>query len=100
MRKGARGRAEASNLVGIYAALADTTRAAVLAEFGGKGWGVQTGAGRPCRHAPRPDRQRNPPPSPPIPAPSMPSLKDGRRGPRRSPEATMAEVRKIVGFVR
>jgi tryptophanyl-tRNA synthetase len=37
---GLKGRAEADNLVGIYAALADTTKAAVLAEFGGKGWGA------------------------------------------------------------
>jgi tryptophanyl-tRNA synthetase len=32
---GLKGRPEADNLVGIYAALADTTREAVLAEFGG-----------------------------------------------------------------
>ena len=32
--KGLEGRPEADNLVGIYAALADTTRAAVLAQFG------------------------------------------------------------------
>ena len=38
--KGLEGRPEASNLVGIYAALADKTREAVLAEFGGKGFGV------------------------------------------------------------
>jgi tryptophanyl-tRNA synthetase len=33
--KGLEGRAEADNLVGIYAALSDTTKEAVLAEFGG-----------------------------------------------------------------
>ncbi|MFT3690137.1 tryptophan--tRNA ligase [Paenirhodobacter sp.] len=33
-------RAEARNLVNIYAALADSTPEAVIAEFGGKGWGV------------------------------------------------------------
>jgi len=32
--KGLAGRPEADNLVGIYAALADTTRAEVLAQFG------------------------------------------------------------------
>jgi tryptophanyl-tRNA synthetase len=37
--KGLEGRAEASNLVAIYAALADTTREQVLAEFGGQGFG-------------------------------------------------------------
>jgi tryptophanyl-tRNA synthetase len=34
------GRAEAKNLVTIYAALADTTPEAVIAEFGGKGFGT------------------------------------------------------------
>ena len=37
---GLEGRAEASNLVGIYAALADTTKEQVLAEFGGRGFGA------------------------------------------------------------
>jgi len=34
------GRAEASNLVGIYAALAGQSKADVLAEFGGQGFGA------------------------------------------------------------
>jgi tryptophanyl-tRNA synthetase len=38
--KGLEGRAEADNLVGIYAALADTTKEAVLAEFGGAQFSV------------------------------------------------------------
>ena len=38
--KGLEGRAEADNLVGIYAALSDTTKAEVLKQFGGQGWGV------------------------------------------------------------
>jgi tryptophanyl-tRNA synthetase len=38
--KGLEGRAEAANLVGIYAALAGTSVAAVLTEFGGQGFGV------------------------------------------------------------
>jgi tryptophanyl-tRNA synthetase len=38
--KGLEGRPEAANLVGIYAALADMEKAGVLAEFGGKGFGV------------------------------------------------------------
>ena len=37
---GLKERAEAANLVGIYAALADTSVNAVLAEFGGKGFGA------------------------------------------------------------
>ena len=37
---GLKGRAEVENLVGIYAAMADTSAAAVLAEFGGKGFGA------------------------------------------------------------
>lgn len=36
--EGLEGRPEAANLVGIYAAISDTTSAAVLAEFGGKGF--------------------------------------------------------------
>ncbi|MCB1507317.1 MAG: tryptophan--tRNA ligase, partial [Hyphomicrobiaceae bacterium] len=38
--EGLEGRPEAANLVGIYAALADTSREAVLAEFGGQGFGA------------------------------------------------------------
>ena len=38
--EGLEGRAEAKNLVAIYAALADTTREAVLAEFAGQGFGA------------------------------------------------------------
>lgn len=38
--EGLAGRAEADNLVGIYAALADRTKAEVLQEYGGQGWGV------------------------------------------------------------
>jgi len=37
---GLEGRPEAANLVGIYAALAGKTKAEVLAEFGGQGFGV------------------------------------------------------------
>ena len=38
--EGLEGRPEAANLVDIYAALAETTPEAVLAEFGGQGWGT------------------------------------------------------------
>lgn len=38
--EGLEGRAEAKNLVAIYAALADTTREAVLVEFAGQGFGA------------------------------------------------------------
>src|SRR5690606_30256164 len=37
--EGLASRPEADNLVGIYAALSDKTKAEVLAEFGGQGWG-------------------------------------------------------------
>ena len=40
MPSGLEGRAEARNLVGIYAALADCDAAAVLREHGGKGFGA------------------------------------------------------------
>ena len=39
-RTGLEGRPEAANLVGIYAAMADTSAEAVLADFGGKGFGA------------------------------------------------------------
>ncbi|HVW91776.1 MAG TPA: tryptophan--tRNA ligase [Devosia sp.] len=38
--KGLDGRPEADNLVSIYAALADRSKADVLREYGGQGWGV------------------------------------------------------------
>jgi tryptophanyl-tRNA synthetase len=38
--EGLAGRAEVSNLVAIYAALADTTKAAVVSEFAGQGFGA------------------------------------------------------------
>lgn len=38
--EGLKGRAEAANLVGIYAALSDMSAADVLSEFGGQGFGV------------------------------------------------------------
>ena len=38
--EGLKGRAEADNLVGIYAALSDKTRSEVLSEFAGAGWGT------------------------------------------------------------
>jgi tryptophanyl-tRNA synthetase len=38
--KGLDGRPEADNLVGIYAALSDRSKAEVLKEYGGQGWGV------------------------------------------------------------
>ena len=38
--EGLKTRPEADNLVGVYAALADTTREAVINEFGGKGFGT------------------------------------------------------------
>ena len=38
--QGLDGRPEAANLVGIYAALADTDVEAVLSEFGGQGFGA------------------------------------------------------------
>jgi tryptophanyl-tRNA synthetase len=38
--KGLEGRPEADNLVGIFAALSDTSKAQVLKDYGGQGWGV------------------------------------------------------------
>ena len=56
--KGLEARPEADNLVGIYAALADASKAAVLAQFGGGAvLDLQGGAGRPRGRQARPDRR-------------------------------------------
>ena len=61
--KGLEGRAEADNLVGIYAALSDTTKAEVLQPVRRPGLGrLQAGARRSRGRQARPDRRRNPPP--------------------------------------
>jgi len=94
------GRAEADNLVGIYAALSDSTKADVLAEFGGKGWGVFKPALADLavqQLAPMADEMRR------LVADTTTIdaiLRDGAERAGAIAERTMNEVRSIVGFIR
>ncbi|BCH53107.1 tryptophan--tRNA ligase [Agrobacterium vitis] len=97
---GLAGRPEADNLVGIYAALADKTKAEVLAEFGGQQFSVFkpalielavevlspiTGEMRRLMGEP---------------AHIDAVLRDGGERARVRAEKTMTEIRDIIGFVR
>ena len=99
--KGLAARPEADNLVGIYAALAGTTRAGVLKEFGDAQFSTFKGvAHRSCRR----------PNSSPIaaemqrllrdPAAIDAILADGSARARNIAGETMKAVKDIVGFVR
>lgn len=98
--EGLAGRAEADNLVGIYAALSDSTKAGVLAEFGGKGWGVFKPALADLavqQLAPMADEMRR------LVADTTTIdaiLRDGAERAGAIAERTMNEVRSIVGFIR
>ncbi|UYN98839.1 MAG: tryptophan--tRNA ligase [Devosia sp.] len=93
-------RPEADNLVGIYAALSDKTKAEVLAEFGGQGWGkfkpaladlavsvLAPMAGEMQRLLADPET---------IDA----VLRDGGERASVIAEETMKQVRSIIGFIR
>ena len=98
--EGLAGRAEADNLVGIYAALSDKTKAEVIAEFGGKGWGVFKPALADLAVAvlaPMADEMRR---LIDDPATIDAILRDGAERAAVTAEATMKEVRRIVGFIR
>ena len=91
-------RPEAKNLVAIYAALAGTTREAVLAEFAGQGFG----AFKPkladlavAKLGPVGDEMRR---LMADPAEIDRVLADGAERARAAAAPTLAEVRKIVGF--
>lgn len=98
--EGLKDRPEADNLVGIYAALSDRTKAEVLAEFGGQGWGrfkpalaelavaVLSPVGAEMRRLLE-DPQT-------IDA----VLRDGAERASAIAEQTMTQVRDIVGFIR
>src|SRR5690606_3801762 len=98
--EGLAGRAEADNLVGIYAALSDQTKAQVIAEFGGKGWVsfkpaladlavAQLGpVGNEMRRLVEDT------------ATIDAILREGAERARAIAEATMVDVRNIVGFIR
>src|SRR5690606_5581575 len=98
--KGLEGRAEASNLVGIYAALSDMTKDQVLTEFGGKGFGAFKPALADLAVAvlaPVADEMRR------LVADRGEMdriLRNGADRARVLAEANMQEVRQIVGYVR
>lgn len=97
---GLKGRAEADNLVGIYAALADTTKAAVLADFGGKGWGAFKPALADLAVAklePVATEMRR---LMADPASIDAFMADGAARAAEIAEKTMKDVRRIVGFLR
>jgi tryptophanyl-tRNA synthetase len=97
---GLAGRLEAENLVAIYASLANTSVDAVLAEFGGKGWGAFKPAlgdlavsvlSPIAEEMKRLVADRG----------EMDAiLRDGAARARAIAETTMSEVREIVGFIR
>jgi tryptophanyl-tRNA synthetase len=96
---GLKGRAEADNLVGIYAALADTTKHAVLAQYAGQGWGVFKPALADLAVsvlAPNAERMRR---LLADPAEIDRVLADGAARARAIAAPILADVWKIVGFV-
>ena len=98
--EGLAGRAEADNLVGIYAALSDTTKAEVLKQFGGQGWGVFKPALADlavAKLAPLAGEVRR---MTADPAYIDGFMADGAARADVIAQQTMAEVRRIVGFLR
>jgi tryptophanyl-tRNA synthetase len=97
---GLKGRAEADNLVGIYAALSDTSKAAVLQQFGGQGWGAFKPALADLaveKLAPIAAEVRRMTADPAF---IDAFMADGAARASEIAEATMRDVRKIVGFIR
>jgi tryptophanyl-tRNA synthetase len=98
--KGLEGRLEADNLVGIYAALSDSTKADVLKQFGGQGWGAFKLALADLaveKLAPIAAETRR---LVGDPATIDAFMAEGAARASEIAEVTMSEVRKIVGFVR
>jgi len=98
--EGLAGRPEADNLVGIYAALSDRSKAEVLAEFGGAGWGRFKPALADLAVAvlaPMNGEMRR---LLDDPATIDAVLRDGAERAGAIAEKTMAAVRDIVGFIR
>ncbi|MDA1322875.1 MAG: tryptophan--tRNA ligase, partial [Proteobacteria bacterium] len=98
--EGLEGRAEAKNLVAIYAALSDTTREAVLAEFAGQGFGAfkpklaELAVSSMANVTAEMRRLMN------DPAEIDRALAAGAEKAREIAEPTIADVKKIVGFWR
>ncbi len=96
--EGLEGRPEAKNLVAIYAALADTTREAVLAEFAGQGFGAfkpklaELAVSSMANVTAEMRRLMN------DPAEIDRALAAGAEKAREVAEPTIAEVKRIVGF--
>src|SRR5690554_5776980 len=97
--KGLEGRPEASNLVGIYAALADMTKAEVLAEYGGQGWGRFKPALAELAVASLAPVSTEMKRLLDDPATIDGYLRDGADRARTIAQNTMAEVRRVVGFI-
>jgi tryptophanyl-tRNA synthetase len=98
--EGLKGRAEADNLVGIYAALSDISKQAVLDQFGGQGWGAFKPALADLAVAklgPIAGEVRR---MMADPAYIDGFMADGAARANVIAEQTMTEVRNIVGFVR
>ncbi|ODT72779.1 MAG: tryptophan--tRNA ligase [Pelagibacterium sp. SCN 63-23] len=97
---GLAGRPEADNLVGIYAALSDRSKAEILAEFGGQGWGKFKPALADLAVAelsPMSGEMRR---LLDDPATIDTVLRGGADRARAIAEKVMDEVRQIVGFIR
>ncbi|VAW21862.1 Tryptophanyl-tRNA synthetase [hydrothermal vent metagenome] len=97
--EGLKGRLEATNLVGIYAALADISQQDVLNQYGGQGFGVFKPALAELaveKLAPIASEMRR---LLDDQAQIEAVLKDGAERAGAMAEKTMAEVRRIVGFV-
>ena len=98
--EGLEGRAEADNLVGIYAALSDKSKADVLKEYGGQGWGLFKPALADLAVAvlsPIAAEMRR---LLADPGSIDAFMKDGAERASVIAEQTMKEVRSIVGFLR
>jgi tryptophanyl-tRNA synthetase len=98
--KGLEGRPEADNLVGIYAALANISKPEVLKQFGGQGWGVFKPALADlavAELAPIAAEIRR---MLADPATIDAFMADGAARASEMAEATMRDVRRIVGFIR
>jgi tryptophanyl-tRNA synthetase len=98
--KGLEGRAEADNLVGIYAALADTTKAEVLRQYGGQGWGAFKPALADlavAKIAPVAEEMRR---LMADPASIDAFMAEGAARASEIAEAVMRDVRRVVGFIR
>ena len=97
--KGLEGRAEADNLVGIYAALSDKTKAEVLKEYAGVGWGTFKPALADLAVAVLAPIANEMHRLVADPASIDAFMQDGAERAAVIAEATMKDVRKIVGFL-